>query len=235
MQGGKFLIALFMSLFIFCGLTAEVWAVPTIEFSSSSWSLYFDGVDKVLTIADAWIWAVNGGGTDPLYDRGEIIMPGMTVGGNPTDGWTLSGGTIKIIDWEFPATEYMVGTLGIGDLIPDVNYATAYTSFQTDIVVTDVDNSIGSDALDEIDTFGKLDFYLNLIGYAAEPDQPDFETALKKMKKDTTYKWYAKKKSPTGSMTVIPVPGALVLSSIGLVFGSAGANLTRWLVKRKRR
>ena len=60
MQGGKFPIVSLMALFILCGLTVEVWAVPTVEFNSSSWSLSIDGSYKVLTISDAWIWAVNG-------------------------------------------------------------------------------------------------------------------------------------------------------------------------------
>ncbi len=237
MQGGKFLIVSLMSLFIFCGLTVEVWALPTVEFHSSSWSLSIDGSYKVLTISDAWIWAVNGDWTDPLYDRGEVRIPEMTVTGNSIDGWTLSGGTIKIFDWEFPATEYMVGTLGVGDLIPDGNDLTAYTNLQTDIVVTSVNNSIGSDALDQIDAVGKLDFNLDFVGYAVEPDQLDFETALQKGKKGVVYEYYSAKKKKgvgDGSMTVIPAPGALVLSSVGLVFGSAGANLVNWLRRRKK-
>jgi len=233
MNAKKLLSVSLVFLFVLVVLTTESWAVPTIELCPSSWSLYVDSVEKELTLGNAWIYAVNGIGAGPLYDRGEVIYPSMTVAGNSTDGWTLSGGTIKIIDWEFPTTEYMVGTLGIGDLIPDGNNATAYTSFQTDIAVTDVDNSISSPVLDDIAAVGKLDFHLNLVGIGPT-GQLDFENALQS--EIGEYYWKAKKsKSPSlnSSMTIIPAPGALVLSSIGLVFISVGANFTSWLRKRK--
>jgi hypothetical protein len=160
----------------------------------------------------------------------------MTVSGNPTDGWTLSGGPIQITDWVDPTTVYMDGTLAGGDLVPVDIHATAYTAFRTDIVVASVNNTIGSPALDDIDSARKLDLWMPFTRIGKAKDAPSsFEEMLELdsgvfegMGKLT------KKSGEAGSMTVIPAPGALVLGSVGVVFGSVGANLASWLRRRRR-
>lgn len=155
---------------------------------------------------------------------GWVQLPTMDIAGNSADGWTLSGGTIQIWNSDY-STLFVSGLLAGGDIIPIGSYATAYNTFQTDIVVTFVNNTIGSPILDAIDTYRNLDLYLYFDSSSSSFEEHVLSKAKAKSGENVN--------PLSGSITVVPTPGALVLGSIGLVLGSVGANLANRLRRRK--
>ncbi len=111
-------------------------ASPTLEFAKASftggWS--FDGVDTFTFPQKVEINAVQGGGSDALYGT-YVYLPTMTVSGGP-GAWNLSGGTIYIKSTSTGTGDILIGTLGIGDLVPSMTAADAYTVPQIDITWT---------------------------------------------------------------------------------------------------
>lgn len=214
-------------------------AGPKIEFSLGY--SYFDAGTRLLTFNDGWITRVDGAYDDALYMAcPDVVIPDLTVGGNSTDGWTVSGGTIQIVQWDDPSTVYLSGILGEGDLVltgDPYNEYIAYTAFQTDIIVTDIFNPIESAILTEIDADRRLDFSLGYVDYVAkkkivkktEPLSPiSFEDMLGE--DSGMYEVYGPE---GGTLSSIPAPGALVLCGGGLLFGSVGANLRKWRNRRR--
>ena len=202
-------------------VSTPTWAAKTLEFAgvggagATGWT--FDASASTFSFGKIPIGAAQGGIADSLVGSAYVDIPDMVVGGGP-GSWTLPGGTIYIRD--LGDTALMTGTLGSGNLDAIGITGVAYPMFKTDVIVSSVNNSIGSSVLDTIDSVGLLDFEMTISGGPSTfPGDDDFSQMLQQ----PSGIW---SDGLSGSMTVIPAPGALMLAAVGV-------GLLGWMRRRQ--
>ena len=180
-------------------------AFPTLNFSQGvggGWN--FDGAgtfsfDDPIDITSS---SVSAGDT---LAGSQIELPDLIVGGSgPVYSLTPNGDVVL----RSSGTEVLRGTLGTGDLIPFLSTGLSYTTFQADLMVTAVNNSIGSTFLNLVEVGMKMDLSLTFQGAGSfaqmlennEPGGNGMEGQLS---------------------LIIPAPSAILLASLGL--GLVGA------------
>lgn len=191
---------------VICGFIAgPVLAVPTIEFSpgTGGWSYTPSGLvagtfsfSQTIPVNKVW-----GSTADFLVGGGFVYIPDLTVSGEAGGPYSLTPvGSIEIRD--AGNNVLLTGTLGIGDLVPAGAIGAAYTEIKADVTSIYVTNTIGSDILDAIPASHGMDFNLTLVSNIYVQNMIDAGIA------DSD--------GLTGSMTVTPAPGAVLLGGIGI-------------------
>ncbi len=151
-------------------IAATALGTPTVTFSPGgtnpgSWS--YDGAGKFSFEQTIIVDKGLGSSLDALVTNGaRVIIPDMTVGGIPVAPFTLTPvtSTISIVSAD-GLTTYMTGTISISDLVPDGGTGgNAFTQLSADITVLNVNNTIGSAALNAIAASPFLDLHLAFSG-----------------------------------------------------------------------
>jgi hypothetical protein len=203
-----------------CALMATpAFAAPTIKFSESTggWNYVpiaansgtFQFYD--LIIVDEGL----GSSSDPIVGM-KVDIPDLTVSFDGTSYWLtpVSPATISIIDG-VPVTHFS-GTLGIGDLILAVSAAPTYTQIKADITsISITQTSPVSPTLQAILDAGLPMDMVMTLNYSGQNITSAVQNGTSLSGGDVS-----------GSMSIIPAPGAILLGSIGVAF-------VGWLRRRR--
>lgn len=155
-------------------------------------------------IAPIEIYEVQGDNVDALCEYASVYISDLTLSNIVNIGGVITAdistdGSLSFRDRE---NVFLDTDMGDGVFSASGSTADAYTTFQVDIVVSDIDNTIESDFLDSIGVGTEFD--LSLTFY--HPDM-DFVNIIEN-NIDTEGTLY-------GSMTVIPEPASMALLALG--------------------
>ncbi|MHC5161923.1 MAG: hypothetical protein ACYSO4_02195, partial [Planctomycetota bacterium] len=193
-----------LGLLVIMGVTAIAYAVPDISYSSDTgghWSYSASatsGEGAFSFIQPVGVDDVQGLTTDALVNA-FLHIPNLTVSNLTQIGSTgiyegdviPAGTTIAIKDGG--GIDILTGTLGTGGIVTVGTTASVYPTFQVDITITGLSNTIGSAFITTLAIGNELDFDLTLNGSAmasmilTNQDNEEGSTL-------------------SGSMTVIPEP-----------------------------
>ncbi len=162
-----------------------------------SWQ--YDGVDTFSFFQPVGIDNIQDATVDALTGQ-FVFIPDLTLSsvvivGGFVEAVVSPGSPISIKD--AGGNVLLEGTLGNGDFIAMNTISGAYSEFMTDIIVTYVSNTIGSDLLDTIQVGTELDFNLTVQHRTNFADiiGQDIETGG----------------ALSGSMSIVPEPATLAL------------------------
>jgi len=193
---------------VVCSVSA--YAIPDIEFSPGGsnpgcWS-YVGSTSTGGTFSfsqDIDVDYIQGAQTDALYDQfvflPDLVLTNYVGSGGIGSGNIATGGAVQIKDGL--GNVLLSGTLADGTYTAIFATSVFYPEVAMDILVTSVNNSIGSDYLSGI-TEGMY-FDLNLTLQASE----NFNTMIDNIEEGSN--------GFSGSMTVIPEPMTLALLGLG--------------------
>ncbi|MCK5001086.1 MAG: PEP-CTERM sorting domain-containing protein [Anaerohalosphaera sp.] len=175
-----------------------------IDFSTDdggSWQ--YDGVGTFSFLQPVGIDRVQNGAVDALEGQ-FVFIPNMTLSNE-----VISGGLVKaditpgtlISIKDAGGNVILEGTLGDGDFFAYNTISGAYSEFMTDIIVTSINYTIGSNLLDTIRVGTELDFNLTL------QHRSNFA--------DIIGQGIEASGTLSGSMSIVPEPATMVLLAIG--------------------
>lgn len=201
--------------FIVCAVllaSMPLFAVPDIEFSpggatSGTWIYDGNGTFSFIQMID--IDAVQGGSADPLY-RQFVYLPNLTLSSYTSGpfpgmgaGTIAGGGVVEIKD--NVGNVLVSGNLLGGSFAAIYATSVLYPEIGMDIVITQVNNTIGSAYLNTLSA--GMYFDLNLSIQAST----NFDTLIQNHQRGSN--------GFSGSLTaIIPEPATLVLLTIGGIF-----------------
>ena len=175
-----------------------------IDFSTDdggSWQ--YDGVGTFSFLQPVGIDRVQNGAVDALEGQ-FVFIPNMTLSNEVISGGlvkaAITPGTLISIK-DAGGNVILEGTLGDGDFFAYNTISGAYSEFMTDIIVTSINYTIGSNLLDTIRVGTELDFNLTL------QHRSNFA--------DIIGQGIEASGTLSGSMSIVPEPATMVLLAIG--------------------
>ena len=173
--------------------------IVDIQFSpggSTPGNWVYDGASTISFTQVVDIDAVEGATTDALFDQ-WVYIPDLIL----SSGYTVvtPSGPIEIKDSS--GNLLLSGTLAGGDFVSFFTIAATHTEYTNDIVVTYIDNSIGSDFLDTLSVGTQLDFNITM------QFNQNFSSILGDGQQHSN--------GFSGSMDVIPEPATIALLGLG--------------------